>query len=119
MLRERKRVWAISPNGRKSQRNYRAKSPKALRYLYIASANRRGLQFNVPEEVFATLINKDCVYCGHPALEKRNGIDRMDNAKGYIMGNIVSCCFKCNQMKGKLTVEEFLEHIRSILNHAT
>ena len=73
-VRAWKLKWATSENGKTSQRRYRAKSPKALRFLYIASAERRGLLFDVSEGLFTELINGDCIYCGQSAKEKRNGI---------------------------------------------
>jgi len=30
-----------------------------------------------------------------------SGIDRLDNTKGYIIGNIVSCCTICNIIRGE------------------
>ena len=46
-----------------------------------------------------------------------NGIDRIDNNKGYTIDNIVPCCAKCNYAKGKLTLQEFKELIEGIYNH--
>lgn len=43
-----------------------------------------------------------------------NGIDRVDNSKGYIKGNCVSCCSICNTMKLSLNLEDFKEHINKI-----
>lgn len=42
-----------------------------------------------------------------------NGIDRLDNSKGYTLGNTVSCCKGHNTMKSSLSTNEFLELIRS------
>jgi len=118
-IREQKRKWAASESGHKSAKQWRDKSPKALRNLYIAGAKRRNLAFDITEELFAELINKDCIYCGRSAIPKRNGLDRIDNNKGYLIDNVVTCCFVCNQMKGKRTVDEFMNHIKRIYEHAT
>jgi deferrochelatase/peroxidase EfeB len=48
-----------------------------------------------------------------------NGLDRVDNNRGYVFSNVVSCCFKCNQMKGKLSVQEFLNHIIKVVDHGS
>ena len=38
-----------------------------------------------------------------------NGIDRIDNSKGYEKYNSVSCCEKCNRMKNILGKAEFIK----------
>lgn len=35
------------------------------------------------------------------------GLDRIDNAKGYVGDNVVPCCFKCNVDRGLLMFEEY------------
>ena len=39
---------------------------------------------------------------------KRNGIDRIDNALGYIESNVVACCPICNLAKRNLPVDTFV-----------
>ena len=34
-----------------------------------------------------------------------NGIDRVDNSKGYTLNNILVCCYDCNTKKGAITKE--------------
>lgn len=36
-----------------------------------------------------------------------NGIDRIDSLKGYILENVVTCCYQCNYAKSDLDIEEF------------
>jgi hypothetical protein len=43
-----------------------------------------------------------------------NGIDRVDNDKGYISDNCVPCCWKCNNMKNTMKQKDFINHIISI-----
>mgnify|MGYP001595998668 CR=1 FL=1 len=114
-IRDWKLKWAKSDNGKASQRRYRSKSAKAMFYLYKGSAKNRRIVFDISEEFFKEMIQKDCVYCGHKS--ERNGLDRIDNKKGYVEDNLSPCCFRCNQMKGKLTVDEFLNHIMEIINY--
>ena len=117
-LRERKRLWAISENGKASARQWYKKSPSAMYKLYQKSAEHRGIEFNIAKDDFIKLLKQDCVYCGStpPMDSGRNGLDRIDNQKGYSLDNVVPCCFKCNQMKGKLSRKEFYEHINKVLN---
>lgn len=68
----------------------------------------------IPEQVFRTLINMECFYCGKPA---PNGIDRRDNSKGYIKGNCVACCKHCNYAKGDLSEEVFKIWIQRLVKN--
>lgn len=61
----------------------------------------------------------DCHYCGLPASESNgteeyryNGIDRKDSSRGYIKGNVVSCCRTCNTVKMDKSYEEFIAMYR-------
>jgi hypothetical protein len=40
-----------------------------------------------------------CYYCKSQKENEVNGIDRVDNSKGYTKDNCVSCCQFCNRMK--------------------
>ena len=74
------------------------------RHSYKASAIKRGLVWDLSEEEFRQLITQNCFYCGAPPPEihrlsgkslrtlNANGVDRVDNSKGYFMGNVVPCC---------------------------
>lgn len=55
---------------------------------------------------------KGCAYCG--INDGRCGLDRVDSLKGYVYGNCVPCCLRCNRMKTNMHVSEFLEQIRRI-----
>lgn len=95
---------------------------------YKNSAKKRGLEYNLIEKHFIEITQQDCYYCGakpnnikksghHNGDYVYNGIDRIDNNKGYTIDNIVPCCAKCNYAKGKLTLQEFKELIEGIYNH--
>lgn len=84
--------------------------------------------FEITFEQFSNLVQKDCTYCGEPPENRGNktnvgipvplnGIDRIDSSKGYVEGNIVSCCSRCNRMKLNLTLEEFLMKICKIIEY--
>jgi hypothetical protein len=73
--------------------------------------------FELTIEEFNDLSHQNCYYCGappdyeyHPSngVFVGNGIDRIDNTKGYTMDNVVPCCPICNAMKNALTLDEFL-----------
>lgn len=95
------------------------------------SAGKRKLTFAVTKERAIALLSLPCTYCGYMdirtinnGLGRRtvtgpcNGIDRVDNSLGYIEGNMVPCCRKCNAMKGSLGAAEFQEWIGKIVAHS-
>lgn len=110
-------------------------------YLYIkeknSAINKRKLDWKLSKYEFLELIYGNCNYCGEPpsrlcnpvqwsglaqktsdaAWIIRNGIDRVDNLKGYIKDNSVPCCTKCNLMKTNSSLEDFKEHIKKIYLH--
>jgi hypothetical protein len=112
------------------QRIYTGKESAARKvlYRYRTQSKERKLEFNIDYEHFIKLTSGDCFYCGEPPsristtnnnLEGEyifNGIDRVDNNKGYIEGNIVSCCKVCNYMKRTMTKEEFLSMCEKVYN---
>lgn len=89
-------------------------------HAYKRSALRRGTSFELTRAEFRSIISRNCFYCGAPPVEfKRvsgvqmsicmaNGVDRVDNALGYTLDNVVPCCFACNHAKHVLTQEDFL-----------
>lgn len=97
-------------------------------------AKKKELDFNLDIDDVKRLSHDNCVYCGNPPILVKtvvdnrnkekiqaqlaiNGIDRVDNNKGYTKDNSVSCCNGCNIAKGTLTVDEFKVNIIRIFNH--
>ena len=95
----------------------------ALHYNTKASANKRGYVFELSVDEVSLLCQQLCSYCGKEPSQvlnsfpnfKYNGIDRVDNSLGYTDGNCVPCCKLCNRMKGILSVDDFKEHIKTII----
>lgn len=83
--------------------------------IYKSSAKLRDMKFKLTKFEFKNLIFKRCYYCNSPPSERKiystgdlikvNGIDRIDNTKGYIINNCVPCCIVCNKIKGRVTME--------------
>lgn len=86
--------------------------PRKLFDKYKRSAKQRHYSFGLTFEQFKTFWQKDCYYCGDQT--KTIGLDRVDNSKGYNLDNIVSCCWKCNQMKLALSQKEFISQCKKI-----
>lgn len=87
---------------------------------------------------FCDIINQPCFYCNlfprdsHCAVDLismatkeiltdtkvyYNGIDRIDNSKGYTVGNCVSCCYKCNTAKMDFKKEDFYSWVIKVYNN--
>jgi len=90
-------------------------------------SKRLGLDFNLTEKEYFTLTQQDCYYCGakpENVLRHKesngdyiyNGLDRVDNNKGYTIDNVVPCCRLCNYGKRNLTIQEFKDWISKIYN---
>jgi len=90
----------------------RSKTPKRILSKYKRDATRRGIVFSISDNYFYSLGDSSCHYCG--AKLDRIRLDRINNSEGYVMGNVVPCCSRCNFFKGTLDVGEFLRHVKDI-----
>ncbi len=86
--------------------------------------------FNLSREEFYLITQKDCYYCNtkpsntfnsshikdsgnnYPIIY--NGIDRLDNSKGYTLDNCVPCCKVCNYAKHTMNKGEFLVWLQKV-----
>jgi hypothetical protein len=82
--------------------------------IYQRSARLKKLQFTFSEEEFKTLVTQNCYYCNLVDEKGFVGIDRMNQAEGYIQSNGVSCCAMCNWLKGSLDSATFIKRNRHI-----
>lgn len=92
---------------------------------YRRHAKDRGFDYNLTFEEVKSLIYQPCYYCKHPARTCRkylntevyyNGIDRVDNSKGYDITNCVPACHICNKGKASNSFESFISWITRIEN---
>jgi hypothetical protein len=97
-------------------------------YAYKSQAKFKGLIFELTEEQFHKITQKNCYYCGAKPNNIQNtpgtngnyiynGIDRVDNSKGYTLDNVVPCCWLCNSRKGAITLQEFKDWIGKVYNN--
>lgn len=92
---------------------FQTKKGKYLWYKRIAK--KRNISWQLTYKDFLTFWQKPCYYCRDKI--KTIGLDRIDNSRGYKMGNVVSCCWKCNQMKSELSGKDFIKHCQKIANN--
>lgn len=113
----------------RSRLGYSVSSCNALYSSYKRTARKHSREFELSMLEFKFLTSNNCHYCGRGPMQViktrtaygsyiYNGIDRVDNSKGYVLDNCVTCCGICNRMKRSLSKEEFLEHIRQIALHS-
>ena len=104
---------------------YRAKASN-----YKSHAKRRGIPWRLSVTLATRLLKSRCHYCGatpknryqlsrnrrsHLTLRQTgkdvivlwNGIDRINNNRGYYKNNVVACCTICNQAKRDLSMGKF------------
>jgi hypothetical protein len=97
---------------------------------YQINAAHKGLAFTLSMEECSILWESNCHYCGRPpsqichnAARRFNGayihggIDRSDNAMGYIQGNCLPCCKWCNYLKRAASYEDFVSHVHKMSDH--
>lgn len=91
------------------------------------NARTRNYEWRLTREEALGLLTGACHYCGCPPARMArsargafayNGIDRVDNAKGYLTENVVSCCADCNSGKRTMTKDEFLAWIARVYDHS-
>lgn len=106
------------------------------------AAKQRKLEFALTKEEHRILIAQNCHYCNvspvkHNSYLKNkgkdqvrtdrysnetinrnwivaNGIDRIDNNKGYSVQNCVPCCAICNYIKCDMDYNEFIAWIKKV-----
>lgn len=92
---------------------------------YKLRAKKRNFTFALTFDEFYQLSQQNCSYCGieprqvykQPSCTNTliyNGIDRVDNLRGYEPGNCVPCCGTCNKAKLDTSVTEFKEWINRV-----
>ena len=91
---------------------------------YKQGAKQRNIEWKISDDLALRLFQLDCFYCGKPPSQEKkvssrgkyvyNGIDRVDNSKGYIEGNVVPCCGVCNKAKSDKSYAEFKSWIFSV-----
>jgi len=95
------------------------------------NAEARGYEFTLTRVEALTLSTQDCWYCGQPpSMVKHpptplvqggpeydwvyNGLDRLDNKKGYTAANVAPSCWPCNRAKAAMPVDRFREWVLRI-----
>ena len=77
-----------------------------------SSAQSRNLEFNITFEYVKKLLEyTTCFYTNVQFTDDgphARSFDRVDNDKGYVIGNVVACTVDINGKKNNLTIEEII-----------
>lgn len=72
-------------------------------------AKRTGVPWTLTPEQYWPMLDLPCHYCGGPLGETAVGLDQKVAGNGYTPDNVVSCCGRCNWVKGDVfTYEEMM-----------
>jgi hypothetical protein len=104
----RKERWsAMTPEQRDKAKARNAKYNKTDkgRAVFLRKAYDRTDKCDLTTAEVLHLITKPCVYCG--TQDSPRGLDRIDNARPHIKGNVRPACAPCNFARGdRFTAEE-------------
>lgn len=130
LIRKEPRATKSCGHGRKGQRKpIEAVGLNSIYCAAKANAKYRQIEFNLTKGQFKPLALGNCHYCNKTPsnIFKINnvdnnvflysGIDRVDSDKGYITGNVISCCGRCNSMKMEEHYIKFLKQIYRIYHN--
>lgn len=102
-------------------RNYQAEAKRNIENSWKSfiskSVEKREKECTLTKEEYLELVQKACIYCNYYNNDEINGIDRLDNTKGYILENCATCCRFCNRMKHIFHPVFFIEKANLITKH--
>ena len=98
---------------------------------YKTRAKECNREWLLTKEQVRIIMGQPCYYCGKPPSSGEgcsanqgtngdfiyNGIDRVDNTRGYVENNTVACCRNCNIAKAALPIDVFLDMILKIYHN--
>ena len=85
---------------------------------YKTRAEKKELPFEISKETFTHYTVLQCYLCGKEVSDTHsNGMDRLENSKGYTLDNIRSCCGICNYMKKNYEYDAFVKKFCLICNY--
>lgn len=92
---------------------------------YQRHAKDNNRSWELTDSQFDILTKDCCFFCGRlPNTQRKtidsygiftyNGIDRLNNDRGYTIDNVVSCCIICNRAKNNMTFKDFMTWIQDV-----
>lgn len=93
---------------------------------YKTNAKSVNRIWELSKEEVRSLLTKNCTLCGLPPNTirktkytefKYNGIDRINNLKGYTKDNVQTLCIQCNNAKYTLNITKFNNYIQRLIEY--
>jgi len=86
------------------------------------SAKDRGIPFDLSLCSFRNLLRrKKCPYTGEDLIthgkDNTASIDRIDNSRGYVCGNVIACSITANSLKSNMPTDMILRMAKVIKTH--
>jgi hypothetical protein len=82
---------------------------------YKKNASEKKLPFELSQDEFNIITQSNCYLCNKESNQNNlNGVDRVDNMKGYINGNVLPCCMECNLMKHANEIHKFIHKLYDV-----
>ncbi len=102
---------------------------RSLFSSYKWIARKKGRDWEIDFPTFVSITSSNCYLCQSPPAQIKaggrrhgpyvyNGVDRVDNTKGYILGNVMPCCKACNTLKGEKPLPEIFKHLQKIMGRS-
>ena len=95
-------------------------------YAQLSHRRKKTHEFNIVKEDLHKIYNKQKGICKYSGIEMKHlkdgtgyhldniSIDRIDNTKGYVKGNIALVCLAVNMMKYTLELDELIDWCKKI-----
>lgn len=114
----------VSPEARDAQASWASVAKREVLRKARFSARRRGIEWLLSDAEWEEIAQGECEYCGIGPSNLgggylHNGSDRVDSGVGYLPGNCVPCCKRCNTAKGDASVGVFRAWIIRLAQHST
>lgn len=102
-------IFAVAEGGAQEYPAHLFGAHHGLSYAaYRDRAARKNLEFALTKDRFDAIVAGNCYICTRASGEEhKNGVDRVDNSRGYVDDNVQTCCGQCNAMKKECTIDEF------------
>lgn len=111
-----------------NKKDYGKAAENSVILMYRKSASSRKIPYELSDEECVRLAKGHCHYCGCGPKNVKfaksyngkfyyNGIDRIDNNRGYESTNVVTCCIDCNRAKRQMGYQEFLDWVARVYRY--
>lgn len=97
------------------QRRVRQEPDQLARHILTdcrGSDKKRGSVCDLTVEIIQQLIADGCTYCGET--QTRIGLDRIDNARGHSVDNVVAACGRCNYLRRDMPYKAWMMLVPAI-----